>query len=193
MRVPGGAARYAEPTRSKAIEAQNRADSVACEHRHQNHEGRHVIVLVDLRRATPGRLLMAVEVWMHRRDVAAAVCDRAPRRHRRGALSVALRDIHRIGHQTRSGSIEARNSVAEVASGRRHRDHHGLHVVVLFDLRRDHREDQRGSDASQRHRLRIARSVSVWSPPRCALHPPSRTATAPRPGGSGDDRSSEPG
>jgi hypothetical protein len=182
-----------KPTRSKAIEAQNPADGVACEHRHQNQDGLHVIVLVDLCRATPGRLPMAAEVWRRRRHVTAGVCDRAPRRHRRGALSVALRDIHCIGHQTGSGSIEARNSADEVTCGRRHRNHHGLRLVVLLDLRRDHPEDQLRSDASQRSRLRIARSVSASSPPRCALRPPSRTAPAPRPGGFGGDRSSEPG
>jgi hypothetical protein len=95
--------------------------------------------------------------------------------------------------QTRSRSIEARNSADEVACGHRHRDHHGQHLIVLFDLRRGHPLDQLGSGGSQRRRRRIAPSVSVSSPPRCSSTSTCADCKAPRPGGFGGDRSSEPG
>ncbi len=85
-----------------AIEGQNQVEDVACERRHQNHDGLHVVILVDLRRLAPGRLRVTSEVRMRRSDVAAGVCDQARCRRRRVALSVALLDLQCAGHLAHS-------------------------------------------------------------------------------------------
>ncbi len=93
-------------------------------------------------------------------------------------LSVHLRELHRVLDRVSLGAIEAWNPADEVTCKSRHRNHHGRHLVVLFDLRRDHSEDQRGSDVSQRRRRSRSRSVSVSSSTWCALD--SSPGTAPR-------------
>ncbi len=115
MCVPDGGAGKPNRRARRRSKLKTQLDDVACERSHQNHDGLHGVVLFDLRRITPGRRPIAEEVRMRRRDIAAGVRDRAPCRHRRGALSVALRDLHCAGYRARSGLIEARNSADEVA------------------------------------------------------------------------------
>lgn len=77
---------------------QNRAGDVACEDRHQNHDGRHVVVLFDLHRLTFSRRRMTTEARILGSDVTAGVYVRSQCRHSRGALSVHLRALHCAGH-----------------------------------------------------------------------------------------------
>jgi len=85
----------------RAIEAQNRADDVACEGRHPNHDSRRVVVLFDLYPLTFGRRRITTEARILRSDVAGGVHVRSQCRHRRGAVSVHLRARHFVGHGAR--------------------------------------------------------------------------------------------
>jgi len=136
MRVPDGVPRQTKTTRFKALKTRNQADDVACERPHQNHDGLHLVVLFDLQRITPGGLRMTAEARMHGSDVAVGVRDRARRRHSRGALSVALRQPHGVGHLARSGVIEAQNPADNVAYEGCHRNHRGRLLVAFFDVPR---------------------------------------------------------
>jgi hypothetical protein len=159
--------------RATVIEAQNPADRVACERRHRNHRGLHLVVLLDLR----GLTRRAIQPRTGGSDVAGGDRARSHQRHRRGVLFRHLRDLHGVGHLMASGAFEARNPVDEVACGRRHRNHHGRHLVVLFGIRRTTRSIDRGSDASQRRRRRRSDWISSSSSSWCA--PGSSPGTAP--------------
>jgi hypothetical protein len=73
-----------------SIEAQNRADDVACEDRHENYDSSHVVVLFDLHRLTFSGRRTATEARILRSGVAEGVHVRSQCCHSRGALSVYL-------------------------------------------------------------------------------------------------------
>ena len=241
MRVSGGAAGYARPTPSKAIEAHNPADGVACDRPHKNHDGgtrgrhrryppghswwpsdrrrgleasqrcrgnsarsgsesspprctpgcasgypvhRPPIALGINRgskfsersrmrtpssgppRSTPGRPLRPTPWSPEGPTGLGCVAASSPSRC---ALRPPSRTLQRLLDQAGLGAIEARSPPDEVACERHHRDHHGQHLFVLFDLRRDHPKDLRGSDASPRRRRRRSPSVSMSSSSWCGL------------------------
>ncbi len=162
---PDGVPRQTKTTRSKALKTQNQADDVACERPHQNHDGLYLVVLFDLRRLTPGGLRMTAEGRMHGSDVAVGVRDRARRRHSRGALSVALRQPHGVGHLARSGVIEVKNPADDVAYEGCHRNHRGRLLVVLFDVRGMPSSCLREATAAWLRRSEFAGGVRIRS--RC--------------------------
>lgn len=144
---------------------------VACERRHP---GLHVVVLFDLRRLTwrtnEARTRRSDVAGGSTRSVSASSPPRCALRH--------LRELHRVLDRVRLGAIEARSPADEVACERHHRNRPCRHLVVLFDLHRDHPEGHRSSDASQRRRRRRSCAISVSSSSRCALG--SSPGTAPR-------------
>jgi hypothetical protein len=170
MRVSDGAARRTKPTCSKALKTQNQADDVACERPHRNHDGLHLVVLFDVSRLTPGGLRMTAEARMRRSDVAVGVRDRAWRRHSRGAFSVALRELHCVGHLARSGVIKAQNPADDVAYEGCRRSHRGRLLVVFFDVRRTPSSCLRAATAARMRRsdfeggvrLRFVVDTAVW-------------------------------
>ncbi len=180
-----------KPTGSKTSEAQNPADRVAGERSHDNHDGLHVVVLLDLRRITPGRLPVTSGVRMRRSDVGAGVCDRAGCRRRRVALSVALQDLHcaaHLAHSERSGPrSQPMTSHANAVTGTTTVDTWSSSSTSVGSP-----GGPSSSGASQRHRRSSSRSVSASSPSRCTHGCPSGS-TLRRPSGAlRIDRSPEP-